>query len=169
MDASTAPYIILPPCLFIIILLAPFIIPPSHRRLLLARSAPPSHPCQSMPGVLFPRIVLILFPRSLSPSASLPPLRPCLLFPGRDISLVQEGDQIRRALTRSYNLLLRVRTRGCTKDLLIPALPSSPTARRCGAFAGVFGNPSRCNPFARDYIYRRGAAACTGAEFGGAA
>lgn len=32
MDASTAPYIILPPCLFIIILLAPFIIPTLLRR-----------------------------------------------------------------------------------------------------------------------------------------
>ena len=32
MDASTAPYIILPPCLFIIILLAPFIIPTLPRR-----------------------------------------------------------------------------------------------------------------------------------------
>ena len=38
MDASTAPYIILPPCLFIIILLAPFIIPPPPRRRFLFSS-----------------------------------------------------------------------------------------------------------------------------------
>ena len=69
MDASTAPYIILPPCLFIIILLAPFIIPPPPRRRFLFSS-------HSLPFSFSLSLSL-----SLSPSFSLSPSLSFLLLP----------------------------------------------------------------------------------------